>query len=110
MISSVKQNAIVDLCALCAFLPSLVSGLVLLVLLPSGGYQGGRNPLYGEAVLGIARSDWVVLHNASSMVFAALVLLHILLHWRYFRNIPRCFRNRAAEHCEAGPDRPDSGR
>ncbi|MBN1194440.1 MAG: DUF4405 domain-containing protein [Methanomicrobiaceae archaeon] len=100
MISRAKQNAVVDICALIAFIPSTLSGLVLFILLPAGGYQGGWNPLYAESVLGVTRSGWVDIHNYSSLIFVAFIILHVLLHWKYYRYLRRCFRVRDTDSCE----------
>ncbi|WP_367652369.1 DUF4405 domain-containing protein [Methanoculleus frigidifontis] len=41
--------------------------------------------------LGIARSGWQDLHNAASLIFAAFVVVHLLLRWRYLRGFGRIF-------------------
>jgi hypothetical protein len=104
MVRKITVNAVIDTCALVAFVPSLVSGLVLLLVLPCGsGYQGGRNPLVLNEYLGIARADWLFSHNLSSLILALLIILHILLHLRFFRNVPR-YLGRAQDtgECEEG--------
>jgi hypothetical protein len=100
MISRAKQNAVVDICALIAFIPSTLSGLVLFILLPAGGYQGGRNPLYAESVLGVTRYGWIDIHNYSSLIFVVFLVLHLFLHWKYFKNLLGCFRVRDTDSCE----------
>jgi hypothetical protein len=81
----VTINALVDIGCLVTFIPSLVSGLVLYLVLPEGAGRGGSWALY----LGIARNQWVTMHNYSSLVFAALLIIHVLLHWKFFRHIGR---------------------
>jgi len=78
-------NTLADIACLVTFIPSLVSGLVLYFVLPSGGGRGSG----WETYLGIARNQWVTMHNNSSLVFAALLILHLLLHWKFFRHIGR---------------------
>ena len=87
-------NALVDIGCLVTFIPSLISGLVLYLVLPSGGGRGGGSGVY----LGIARDQWLNMHNYTSRVFAALIIIHLLLHWMYFRNIRKCLivKNKAA--------------
>ena len=93
MVRRITVNAAIDTCALASFIPSLVSGLVLLLVLPCGsGYQGGRNPLFVDEYLGVARADWLFVHNASSLILSLLIILHILLHLRFFRHIPKYLR------------------
>jgi hypothetical protein len=79
-------NALVDIGCLITFIPSLVSGLVLYLFLPEGGGRGSGWATYA----GIARNQWVTMHNNSSLIFAALLIIHLLLHWNFFRNINRC--------------------
>ena len=43
MFNKAKLNFVVDAVILVAFLAATVSGVVLLTV-PHGGYQGGRNP------------------------------------------------------------------
>ncbi len=76
-------NAIIDIGCLITFIPSLISGLVLYLVLPSGGGRGNSYALY----LDIPRFQWLNMHNYSSLVFAALLIIHMILHWKFFRNI-----------------------
>ncbi|RXE56825.1 hypothetical protein ABH15_01315 [Methanoculleus taiwanensis] len=87
-------NAFVDAIALILFIPSLISGVVLYVVLPSGGggFRGGTSVASADIFLGIARSDWKDLHTYTSLAFAALIIVHLLLHWRYMRSLGRIFR------------------
>lgn len=89
-------NALVDIGCLITFIPSLVSGLVLYFILPSGGGQGSGRLLF----LGIARNQWVTMHNNSSLVFAVLLVVHLILHWMFFRNIRKCFVSKGKAECE----------
>jgi hypothetical protein len=81
-------NLLVDLISFIAFLASTASGLVLLWALPAagGGFRGGGATLAGELFLGISRPEWLALHRIASLILAALILLHIALHWRWIRN------------------------
>ncbi|KLK87897.1 hypothetical protein SZ63_07705 [Methanoculleus sediminis] len=78
-------NALVDIGCLITFIPSVISGLVLYLVLPSGGGPGSGWDLF----LDIPRNQWVAMHDNSSLVFAALVIVHLLLHWKFFRHIGR---------------------
>ena len=48
----------------------------------SGGYQGGRNPHFATALLGISRGTWSDLHTWASLVMLAGVVVHLVLHWK----------------------------
>lgn len=84
----VTVNALVDIGCLITFIPSLISGLVLFLILPSGGGRGSS----WVTRMGIARNQWVAMHNATSLLFAALLILHLLLHWKFFRHIGKALK------------------
>jgi hypothetical protein len=88
-------NALVDVGCLITFIPSLISGLVLYFVLPTGGGQGSGRILF----LGIARNQWVTMHDCTSLAFAALLITHLILHWMFFRNIRKCFISKGKEEC-----------
>jgi len=80
MSSKAKLNFGVDVTIAAAFALSALSGIVLLLV--PGGYQGGRNALYGTQVL-LSHSAWSALHTWASLVMIAGVLLHVALHWNW---------------------------
>ena len=57
------------------------SGLYFLFL-PSGGYQGGRNPTYDILIL-FTRTTWDLIHTWASVVMIAIAAIHIPLHWSW---------------------------
>lgn len=63
-----------------------VSGLlttitgIYFLFLPSGGYQGGRNPHYGQTFL-FDRHIWSDIHTWAGIVMIAVSLFHLILHW-----------------------------
>ena len=77
-----RINLGIDLVIGLAFLVEAVTGFVLAVVLPHGGYQGGRNVVYGDTFL-LARGDWLLLHDWFAIAMALGVLAHIVLHWRW---------------------------
>lgn len=64
------------------FLSALVAGFSGLYFLyaPVGGYQGGKNPLYGITVL-FSRSTWDDLHLWGGVAMILIVVIHLLYHW-----------------------------
>jgi len=86
-------NAFVDIGCLITFIPSLITGLVLYFFLPSGGGRGGSWVTW----MGISRSQWVAMHDYTSFAFAALLIIHLLLHVKFFKNIRRSLRPDAKE-------------
>jgi hypothetical protein len=85
-------NALVDIGCLVTFIPSLVSGLVLVFVLPEGGFRSGW-----AVYLGLTRREWIGMHNTTSLAFAALLIIHLLLHGKFFFHIGRHLRPGTAE-------------
>ncbi|MGC9514309.1 DUF4405 domain-containing protein [Methanocrinis sp.] len=81
-------NLLVDIISFFAFLASTTSGLALWTVLPGDGYgfRGGRTAVAEQLFFGLSRQDWLGLHNRSSLILAALIVLHIVLHRREIRN------------------------
>ena len=82
MFSKAKLNFVVDAVILVAFLAATVSGVVLLTM-THGGYQGGRNPYYGQAVLFLTRDGWNDVHVWGSLAMIVGIAVHVVLHWRW---------------------------
>jgi hypothetical protein len=90
MFSKAKLNFVVDAMILIAFLAATVSGIVLLTM-PHGGYQGGRNPYYGQAVLFLTREGWNDVHVWGSLAMIAGIIIHVVLHWRWIVGMVKRF-------------------
>lgn len=93
----VTVNAIVDIGCIITFLPSLVTGLVLYLFLPSGGGRGSSWSTW----MGITRHDWILWHDIASFAFAGLIIIHLLLHWKFFKMITKTPGPQAKDECEA---------
>jgi Domain of unknown function (DUF4405) len=92
----VTINALIDIGCLITFVPSLISGLVLYLVLPEGGGRGSGWATY----MGISRNQWITMHDNTSLVFAALLIIHLLLHWKFFRNINKALNSQGKEPVE----------
>jgi cytochrome b subunit of formate dehydrogenase len=77
-----RINYYVDIIIGISFILVALSGMILFFA-GSGGYQGGRNPRYSEALLGTSRLVWKDLHNWGGIVMTIGVLLHLVLHWKW---------------------------
>jgi preprotein translocase subunit SecY len=68
------------------FLSGLVAALsgIYFLFVPSGGYQGGRNPMYGVIIL-FSRHTWEDLHTWSGVLMIAIAVLHFAIHWRWVK-------------------------
>ncbi|MEM4336885.1 MAG: DUF4405 domain-containing protein [Candidatus Woesearchaeota archaeon] len=76
-------NYIIDLAMLIFFLITSISGLALL-LLPKQVQRGGY-----QEIIGITKYQLVSIHNISGAIFILIVLLHLILHYRWFINITK---------------------
>jgi len=66
-----------------AFVLVNLSGLVAWLVLPSGGYRGGRNPLHNASLLGLTRYGWNDVHLWVGLAMIAVLVVHLALHWRW---------------------------
>lgn len=79
--SETRNNWLIDALIFSGALIASISGIYFLFL-PVGGYQGGRNPMYGVTIL-FERSTWDDLHMWSGILMIAAAVLHITLHWKW---------------------------
>jgi len=85
-----KLYILIDAVALFAFLVSLFSGIILWLVLPrGGGFRGGQGIFIERFFLGLTRDSWTDIHNYSSLIFTGIVVYHLVLHWKWIKNIPR---------------------
>jgi hypothetical protein len=68
------------------FLSGLVAALsgIYFLFVPSGGYQGGRNPWYGVTVL-FSRHTWEDLHTWGGVLMIVVAVVHFVIHWRWVK-------------------------
>jgi hypothetical protein len=82
-----RKNWLIDAAVFFGGLLAALSGIYFLFL-PTGGYQGGRNPAYGINIL-FSRQTWDVLHTWTGVVMIAAVAIHLAIHWRWVRMMAR---------------------
>ncbi len=82
-----RNNLIIDSLLFIGGMITALSGIYFLFL-PIGGYQGGRNPLYGVIIL-FKRHTWSDIHVWASVAVLALGAMHIPLHWKWFVNMSK---------------------
>ena len=83
-----RPNAWINIVAFAAGIVSAVSGIVLW-LMPSGGYRGGRGVAAPPTALGLSHDLWNDLHLWGSLVLVGLVLVHLVVHWCWIKKLPR---------------------
>lgn len=69
-----------------------LSGLVSWLVVPAGGYQGGRNPAYGATWFGLDHHAWSDIHLVASLLMVAIFLVHLALHWKWLAVMARRYR------------------
>lgn len=84
-----RLNFSVDSLLFVAFFLASLSGLVVWLLLPDGGYRGGRNPYYNASLLGLTRHGWNDLHLYAGLAMIAVFALHLALHWNWLVCVAR---------------------
>jgi hypothetical protein len=64
------------------FLGGLIAALsgIYFLFVPSGGYQGGRNALYGLRIL-FERGTWDNFHTWGGVIMIGAAVVHIAIHW-----------------------------
>jgi hypothetical protein len=78
-----------------AFSLASLSGMVIWLLLPGGGYQGGRNPFYNATLLGLTRHGWNDLHLYAGLAMIVVFAVHLALHWGWLTCVARRYAKAA---------------
>ena len=81
--ATTKKNWLIDAALALGGLLATLSGIYFLYL-PVGGYQGGRNPMYGVTIL-FERHTWEDLHTWSGVAMIAAAAIHLIIHWRWVK-------------------------
>jgi hypothetical protein len=89
-----RANWLIDLMVLLGGLLASLSGIYFLFL-PSGGYQGGRNPLYGVTIL-FNRHTWDDLHTWTGVAMIVAAVVHLAIHWQWVKTMARRIVNAIA--------------
>jgi hypothetical protein len=76
-----RRNWLIDAALFVGGILAALSGVYFLFL-PSGGYRGGRNPLYGVTIL-FSRHTWDALHTWAGVAMIGAVVIHLAVHWRW---------------------------
>ncbi len=82
-----RQNWLIDAAVFAGALLAGLSGIYFLYL-PSGGYEGGRNPAYGLTIL-FGRHTWSDLHTWGGVLMIMAVVIHFAIHWQWVKMMSR---------------------
>jgi cytochrome b561 len=79
-----SRNYLIFLIMVLLALFETVSGFVLWLVLPRGGegYMGGRGVATQDTFLW-TRDTWLDLHNWVAVALVVIVVLHVVLHWKW---------------------------
>lgn len=78
-----RRNWLIDAVLFVGALIAALSGIYFLFM-PSAGYRGGRNALYGVQVL-FERAAWSDLHTWGGVLMIAAATVHFLVHWSWVK-------------------------
>jgi len=73
-----KINYIIDFLMILSFIVTAITALVIFFFLPSGVKQGSY-----QTFLGITKATWGFYHDWSGIIFILLVIVHLVLHWKW---------------------------
>ena len=94
-----RMNWLLDAAVFLGGILAALSGIYFLFV-PSGGYQGGRNPMYGVTIL-FSRHTWEDVHIWGGIAMLAAAVIHLVIHWRWVkmmgRRIVKTVRSREAK-------------
>jgi cytochrome b subunit of formate dehydrogenase len=82
-----RKNWLIDFAVFLGGILAVLSGIYFLFL-PSGGYQGGRNPMYGITIL-FSRHTWDDLHTWGGVLMIVAVVVHFAIHWQWVKRMSR---------------------
>ena len=92
MMRRATVNFIVDLVAFLSLLALAFTGFIMKYILPPGsggrgrGFRGGRGTGEIEDFWSMTRHEWGDIHFYLAVLFAALMVIHIILHWTWIKN------------------------
>ena len=73
-------------------LAEVVSGFVLWLGFPSGGGGGGRGGGLGELTFWeLSKHTWIDIHDWVAVALVVLVLVHVVLHWKWIVRMAKAF-------------------
>jgi hypothetical protein len=82
-----RKNWLIDAAVFLGGIGAALSGIYFLFL-PSGGYEGGRNPMYGVTLL-FDRHTWDDVHTWTGVLMIAAVVVHLAIHWQWVKMMGR---------------------
>lgn len=91
MMKRTTVNFIIDFVAFLDLLALAFTGFIMRFILPPGsaghgqGFRGGRPATEAKYLLSMDRHQWGDIHFYLAVIFAVLMLIHIILHWTWIK-------------------------
>ena len=85
-------NFIVDLTCFVDLLGMAFTGFIMKYILPPGTggrgrlLHGGQGREHIEELWSMTRHEWGRIHYCMALLFLALIVVHIILHWSWIKN------------------------
>jgi hypothetical protein len=85
-------NFFVDLISFVTLVGMVLTGIIMKYILPPGtgacgiGFRGGRGEEQVRDLWSMTRHEWGQVHFDLAVLFAILMVLHIILHWTWVKN------------------------
>jgi hypothetical protein len=85
MSNQTRANWLIDVAV---FIGGIMAGLsgIYFLFVPSGGYQGGRNPMYGITIF-FERYTWSDIHLWGGVLMIAAIAIHFSIHWDWVKRM-----------------------
>jgi len=86
------RNFIVDVVSFINLLALAFTGFIMKYILPPGtgghgrGFRAGRGPGEVKYLWSMTRHEWGYIHFYLAVLFVALIVVHIILHWSWLKN------------------------
>jgi hypothetical protein len=92
-----QKNWWIDAVLFISAASAALSGIYFLFL-PTGGYQGGRNPVHNLQIL-FTRQTWDDVHTWGGVAMMAAVVIHLAIHWKWVTSMTRRTWNELTGKC-----------
>jgi hypothetical protein len=74
----------------------VLSGFIMWFILPRGGLGRGAGGAGDATFWSLSRNSWADLHDWVVVVLLAVVIVHIVLHWKWIVRMTRPYFQRAS--------------
>jgi hypothetical protein len=81
-----RSNYLIDLVLMILFFSVAATGLFMYFFIPSGIPRGGH-----IVYLGLTKATWVWIHSRAGILIAILIIIHLILHWKWIVYTTRSF-------------------